>query len=70
VKTDSAVPLQRLVVLLLTRQRSFDLMNFDRMRVVTTEIKKVVSEKRRIALRFSPQNILDGKSLVKVYKWI
>jgi len=45
-------------------------MTFDRMRVVTTEIKKLVSEKRRVELRFSLQNILDGKSLVKVFKWI
>jgi DNA polymerase-3 subunit epsilon len=52
------------------RQRSFDLMTFDRMRVVTTEVKKAVSEKRRIALRFGPQNIMGGESLAKVFRWI
>jgi len=52
------------------RQRSFDLMTYDRMRVVTTEIKKIMSDRRRVELRFGPQNVLQGESLVRVFRWV
>jgi DNA polymerase-3 subunit epsilon len=52
------------------RLRSFDLMTYDRMRVVTTEIRKIVSEMRTIELRLSPQNTLSGTSLARILKWI
>ncbi len=52
------------------RQSNFDLMTFDRMRVVTTEIRKALSEERMIRLRFDPHHFLDGKSLSRILKWI
>jgi DNA polymerase-3 subunit epsilon len=52
------------------RQRSFDLMTLDRMRVVTTEMRKLVSNHRWIKLRLGPHNFLEGDSLQKVFKWV
>ncbi|UCD20302.1 MAG: GIY-YIG nuclease family protein [candidate division WOR-3 bacterium] len=52
------------------RQSNFDLMTFDRMRVVTTEIRKAVAEERMIRLRFNRHHFLDEKSLSGILKWI
>ncbi len=55
---------------LLERQRGFDLMTFDRMRVVTTELKKLLNENREVDVRLSPANRLDHTGLVNVLKWV
>ena len=52
------------------RQHSFDLMTLDRMRVVTTEIRKIVSTGDWIRVRFSPEIVLDGSMLARILKWI
>lgn len=52
------------------RLRSFDIMTYDRMRVVTTEMRKIVFDRRAIELRLSPQNTLDRTSLARILKWI
>lgn len=52
------------------KQRSFDLMTFDRMRVVTTEIRKIVANMGWVKLRLSPDNILGSEALLKVFKWV
>ncbi len=52
------------------RQRSFDLMTFDRMRVVTMEMRKIAASNGWIRLRLSPDNILDSEALLKVFKWV
>jgi DNA polymerase-3 subunit epsilon len=54
----------------LERQRSFDLMTFDRMRVVTTEIRKLLNENRRVEVRLSPANSLDRRDLVSILRWV
>jgi DNA polymerase-3 subunit epsilon len=52
------------------RQRSFDLMTLDRMRVVTTEMRKIVASQRWIRLRLSPDSMMDSEALLKVFKWV
>lgn len=52
------------------RQRSFDLMTADRLRVITTEIRKAVSSNKWIRLRLSPTNVLDNHALLKLFKWV
>jgi DNA polymerase-3 subunit epsilon len=52
------------------RQRSFDLATIDRMRVVTTEIKKIVSAGKWINICLVPGVVLESKKLVKLLKWI
>ncbi len=52
------------------RQCSFDLMTLDRMRVVTTEMRKIVSAGNWIRMRFSPEIILDSDRLIRILKWI
>ncbi|UCG29428.1 MAG: GIY-YIG nuclease family protein [candidate division WOR-3 bacterium] len=54
----------------LQRQRSIDIMTYDRMRVVTTEIRRVVSENRWIELRLSPVNTLGYEKLLSVFRWL
>ena len=52
------------------RQRSFDLMTVDRMRVVTTEIRSMVSNNACLMLRLSPTNVLNNTAMAKVFKWV
>ena len=55
---------------LVERQRSFDLMTFDRMRVVTTEIRKLLNENGEVAVRLGPAHILDRTNLAGVLEWV
>lgn len=50
------------------KQRSFDLMTIDRMRVVTTEIRKMVSNDIWVRLRLSPNNVLDNNAIIRVLR--
>ncbi len=52
------------------RQHSFDLMTLDRMRVVTTEIRKIVSAGDWIRVRFSPEKVLDSSMLARILRWV
>jgi DNA polymerase-3 subunit epsilon len=52
------------------RQHSFDLMTFDRMRVVTTEMRKIVSGGRWIKLRLGSNSFLDANILRRFFKWV
>jgi len=52
------------------KQRSFDLMTVDRMRVVTAEIRNMVSNNTYVMLRLSPTNVLDHDAIIKVFKWV
>jgi hypothetical protein len=52
------------------RQRSFDLMTVDRMRVVTTEIRNMIANNAYVMLRLSPTNFLDNTAIAKVFKWV
>ncbi|KPK62223.1 hypothetical protein AMJ83_11420 [candidate division WOR_3 bacterium SM23_42] len=52
------------------RQRSFDLMTVDRMRVVTTEIRKTLAAGRWVRLHLRPGVVLDNERLTKMFKWV
>ncbi len=52
------------------RQRSFDLMTADRLRVITTEIRKAVAVGRWVKLCFRPNVILDGERLARMLSWV
>jgi DNA polymerase-3 subunit epsilon len=52
------------------RQKIFDLTTYERLRVVTTEMRRLVGEGRKIELRLSPTAILSGRQLAKLLPWV
>jgi DNA polymerase III subunit epsilon len=52
------------------RQKSIDLKTYDRLRVVTTEVRRIISEGRNIELRLGPQVTLKRQQLIKVLRWV
>jgi len=54
----------------LLRQQSFDVATYDRMRVVTTEIRRLLSEGRDIELCLRPNTVLKNKSLKRFLQWV
>lgn len=55
---------------LLDRQRCFDILTYDRMRIVTTEMRRIIQEGRDIELCFHPGNNLNKGQLEKILKWV
>jgi DNA polymerase-3 subunit epsilon len=55
---------------LFERQANFDIATYDRMRVVTTEMRRLIQEGRDIALSFHPGQNLTKKQLDKILKWV
>ena len=53
-----------------TRRLNFDIPTYDRMRIVTTEIKRLQSEKRIVGLTTKPGVILDRDTLATMLKWV
>ena len=52
------------------RQKNFNVMTYDRMRVVTTELRRLVDEGREIELRLSPTSIVWCENLARILKWV
>ena len=52
------------------RLHSFDLITYDRMRVVTTEIRRLVSEGRDVEIRLSKTAFMQNDALTKVLQWV
>lgn len=54
------------------RQLQFDLLTYDRVRVLTSEIRRIVSEteKRNIQLSLGPKSRLGQKELEKLLQWV
>ncbi len=52
------------------RRKNFDLAAYDRMRVVTTELRRLVSNGRRIELRLGPNVSLTASKLEKTLQWV
>jgi len=52
------------------RQNNVDLITYDRMRVVTTELRRILSEGRYIELRLDPKVTLGRRKLTKALRWI
>jgi len=53
-----------------SRQNNIDLITYDRLRVLTTELRRLVSEGRDIALRLSPGVTLNRRGIMKVLRWV
>jgi len=53
-----------------TRQMSINLITYDRLRVVTTELRRLVAEGRNIELRLSPKVTLNRQEMMKALRWI
>ena len=53
-----------------SRQKNIDLITYDRLRVLTTELRRLVSEGRYIELRLSPGVTLNRKEITKVLRWV
>jgi hypothetical protein len=54
------------------RQRNFDLITYDRMRVLTTELRRLISYEinRNIELCLSPTAVLGYQQLQNVLQWV
>ena len=52
------------------RQNIFDLMTYERMRVVTTELRRLITEGRKIEIRLSPNSIISNRQLTKMLPWV
>lgn len=53
-----------------SRQNNIDLITYDRLRVVTTELRRLVSEGREIELRLGPGVTLKRRGIAKVLQWV
>lgn len=52
------------------RQKNFDLFVFDRMRVTTTEIRRLIQEGRTIELHLHPDVCLRNEQLKRMLRWV
>jgi DNA polymerase-3 subunit epsilon len=52
------------------RQQHFDIMTFDRMRIVTTELRRLNSEDRVIALHLGKKPVLKSRALSRILPWV
>jgi|GEM_PF-233045 len=56
------------------RQKNFDVVTFDRMRILTTELRRLagISDEagRRVCVRLSPRDIVEGKKWQVLFSWI
>ena len=55
---------------LIDRQENFDLYVFDRMRVTTTEIRRLIQEGRSIELHLHPDVCLRNEQLKRMLQWV
>jgi hypothetical protein len=53
-----------------SRQNNIDLITYDRLRVLTTELRRLVSEGRDIKLRLSPNVTLNRRRITRVLQWV
>jgi DNA polymerase-3 subunit epsilon len=52
------------------RQKTFNVTRYERLRIVTTELRRLVGEGRKIELRLNPTSILSGRQLAKLLPWV
>ena len=52
------------------RRKIFDLTIYERLRVVTTELRRLVGEGRKIELHLSPTARLSGRHLTRLLPWV
>ena len=49
---------------------NINLTTYDRLRVLTTELRRIVFENRDIELRLRPGVILNRREITKVLRWV
>ena len=56
----------------IARQQNFDLMTYDRLRVLTTELRRIAADEndRQVQLRLSPKVVLERQQLLNLLKWV
>ncbi len=52
------------------RRQNLDLKTYDRLRVVTTELRRLLSEQRSVKLRLGLKSVLRAEQLRKALKWV
>jgi DNA polymerase-3 subunit epsilon len=52
------------------RQKNFDLATYERLRVLTTELRRLVAEGRKIEIRLRPKLNLDNRKIAKILPWV
>jgi hypothetical protein len=52
------------------RRKNFDISTFDRMRVVTTEIRRLLGENRIVEVHLGPDVVLKTGQLKRILKWV
>jgi DNA polymerase-3 subunit epsilon len=52
------------------RQKIFDLTTYERLRVVTTELRRLMAEGRKIEIHLSPNAILSQRQLAGILPWV
>jgi len=52
------------------RQMHIDLVTYDRLRIVTTEMRRIIAAGRNIELRLGPKVILRRSQLIKALQWV
>ena len=55
---------------ILNRQKIFDLTTYERLRVVTTELRRLVAEGRQVEIRVRPRIVLRRRQLTRVLPWV
>ena len=52
------------------RQNRLSLITYDRLRVLTTELRRLISEKRHVRLRLGPKVTLGNDELMRALRWV
>lgn len=52
------------------RQKIFDVTTYERLRVVTTELRRLIAEGRQIEIRLSPKAVLSQRQLARILPWV
>jgi DNA polymerase-3 subunit epsilon len=52
------------------RKKNINLTTYDRLRVVTTELRRLLCEGRDIELRLGPKVTLNYREVMKVLRWV
>jgi hypothetical protein len=68
---DEPIPLPRCVGRRFRdRQRIIDAVRYDRLRVLTTELKRVALETGSLAVRVNARTVLEGEALRRILRWV
>jgi DNA polymerase-3 subunit epsilon len=52
------------------RQRAFDILTYDRLVVLTTELRRLLAEGRRVELRLSQRSTLRNNEIARALRWV